>query len=74
MTINTYVVVSAHNRPHTLFEYFKARFVAQNNHQKIVCHYGIGLCPPNLDTLLGSIINKNGGIYMMVSRERESLL
>lgn len=37
-----------------------ARFVVKNGHQPNTCYFGIGLRAPNIDTILGSIVNTIG--------------
>ena len=35
----------------------------KNGHQKDMCYNEVGLCDPNIDTTLGSIVRKVGRTY-----------
>ena len=47
-----------------------AGLVVKNGHQKDMCYNEIGLCAQNKDSVLGSLINRSGRVYVIAQRER----
>ena len=42
-----------------------ARFVVKNGHKKDTCFDEFGLCAQNIDTILDSIVNTIGTVYVI---------
>jgi hypothetical protein len=42
-----------------------ARFVVKNGHKKDTCFDEVGLCAQNIDTILDSIVNTIGRVYVI---------